>query len=140
MSKFNIRVYGLWLNEHQEVLVSEEVIRGYTIVKFPGGGLEFGEGLKDALIREWQEEMKAEIEVLGHFYTTDFYQPSAFDDSQVISIYYNVQPLHPIVLPYINGRERAYFMAINNLLENKLSLPIDKIVGSILADTFGRSA
>lgn len=136
MSRFNIRVYGLWVNEEKEVLVSEEMIRGKAVIKFPGGGLELGEGLKDALIREWQEEMEAKIEVISHFYTTDFYQPSAFDDSQVISIYYTIQPLQPIALPYINDRERAYFMPIDHLLESRLSLPIDKIVGKMLVDIY----
>src|SRR5581483_3511227 len=87
--RFNIRVYGIWIQENK-ILVNEELIRGNKIVKFPGGGLHWGEGIKDCLIREWNEELSLNIEVLGHFYTTDFFQPSAFDDSQVISIYYLV--------------------------------------------------
>ena len=59
--------------------------------KFPGGGLEFGEGPVDGLKREFMEECNVEVEVLRHFYTTDFFVKSAFNDSQVISVYYVVK-------------------------------------------------
>ena len=87
---FNVRVYGLLINEHNQVLLADEEVKGYRFTKFPGGGLEFGEGLKDALEREFMEECYTEIEVLEHFYTTDFFVKSAFNDSQIISIYYKV--------------------------------------------------
>ena len=41
---FNLRVYGILLGENKQVLVSDEFIRGSYYTKFPGGGLEFGEG------------------------------------------------------------------------------------------------
>ena len=90
---FNVRVYGLLINEHNQILLADEEVKGYRFTKFPGGGLEFGEGLKDALKREFMEECYTEVEVLEHFYTTDFYVKSAFNDSQIISIYYKVAPL-----------------------------------------------
>jgi len=46
--RFNIRVYGLWLNNNA-ILVNEELIRGQQVIKFPGGGLEMGEGAIDDL-------------------------------------------------------------------------------------------
>jgi 8-oxo-dGTP diphosphatase len=66
--RFNIRVYGLWIHNSM-VLVNEEVIRGFnrTVVKFPGGGLEQGEGTIDCLKREWKEELGIDIGVLQHF-------------------------------------------------------------------------
>jgi 8-oxo-dGTP diphosphatase len=87
---FNVRVYGLLINEHNQVLLADEEVKGYRFTKFPGGGLEFGEGLKDALKREFMEECYTEVEVLEHFYTTDFFVKSAFNDSQIISVYYKV--------------------------------------------------
>jgi hypothetical protein len=39
---FNIRVYGILINEQKQVLVADEFIRGNYYTKFPGGGLEFG--------------------------------------------------------------------------------------------------
>src|SRR6185295_18579844 len=91
---FNLRVYGILLGENKQVLVSDEYIRGGYYTKFPGGGLEFGEGTLECLVREFQEEINLEVEVVEHIYTTDFFQISAFDNkSQIISIYYLVNPI-----------------------------------------------
>jgi 8-oxo-dGTP pyrophosphatase MutT (NUDIX family) len=131
--RFNVRVYGLWLQDGQ-VLVSEELIKSRFFFKFPGGGLEFGEGMIDCLKREWMEELGLHIEIIRHYYTTDFFQPSAFDDSQVISIYYLVKPELPngYVFPE-NGTERFLFMPADDLLASRISLPIDKKVAEMLA-------
>jgi ADP-ribose pyrophosphatase YjhB (NUDIX family) len=100
MNGFNVRVYGLLINDRNEILVSDEQEYGMRFTKFPGGGLEYGEGLTDGLKREFIEECNAEIEVLGHFYTTDFFVKSAFNDSQIISVYYKVQNLNELNLNF----------------------------------------
>jgi len=97
---FNVRVYGLLVNEHQELLVSDEEEFGTRFSKFPGGGLEYGEGLRDALRREYQEECLVAIDVLEHIYTTDFFEHSYFNDSQIISIYYRVRNTTPFDLKF----------------------------------------
>jgi 8-oxo-dGTP diphosphatase len=90
--KFTIRVYGILINEKQQALITDEIYQAHQVTKFPGGGLEFGEGPIDCLKRECMEEMGKEVEVKEHFYTTDFYQPSFFNkDYQVICIYYRMQ-------------------------------------------------
>ncbi|HEY0897744.1 MAG TPA: NUDIX hydrolase, partial [Sphingobacteriaceae bacterium] len=48
---FNVRVYGLLINHRQEILISDEEEYGVRFTKFPGGGLEYGEGLLDGLKR-----------------------------------------------------------------------------------------
>ncbi len=96
---FNVRVYGLLVNEQQEILLTDEQEQGYRFTKFPGGGLEFGEGLTDGLKREFMEECNTEVEIVSHFYTTDFYVKSAFNDSQLISIYYLVKNISPLTFP-----------------------------------------
>ena len=99
---FNIRVYGILINEAKQVLVSDEYIRGNYYTKFPGGGLEFGEGTRDCLQREFMEEMNLKVRVADHLYTTDFYQESAFlPGHQIISIYYYAQALEPITAPLL---------------------------------------
>lgn len=129
--RFNVRVYGLWL-DNGRVLVSQETVLGQSILKFPGGGLDFGEGLMDGLKREWQEELGVAIAVNKHFYTTDYFQPSAWDDSQIISVYYVVCPLASLVLPLNNGHEQFDWLPINEQLAEMLTLPIDKVVGKML--------
>jgi ADP-ribose pyrophosphatase YjhB (NUDIX family) len=98
MYNFNVRVYGLLINEQKQILLSDEEEYGVRFSKFPGGGLEYGEGLIDALKREFIEECQLEIEVTGHFYTTDFFCKSAFNDSQIISVYYLVKPVSEMLI------------------------------------------
>ena len=86
---FVIRVYGLFVNSQKEILVSDEYQLDMKMTKFPGGGMQFGEGTKDCLRREIMEEMGQEIEITDHFYTTDYFQPAYFyDNYQLVSIYY----------------------------------------------------
>lgn len=100
MSYFNVRVYGILINENLEVLISDEQSGGRTFSKFPGGGLELGEGLIDALKREFIEECNCEVDVLSHLYTTDFYEQSSFNDSQILSVYYLVAATNPLLLSF----------------------------------------
>src|SRR3954470_19670840 len=94
VNKFNIRVYGILVDEAKRVLVTDELIKGKPITKFPGGGLEFGEGTIDCIKREFMEETNNAVEVTEHFYTTDYFQVSAYDRThQIISIYYVVKPV-----------------------------------------------
>src|ERR1700760_1317874 len=99
MYPFNVRVYGILINDANQVLISDEQEYGFRFTKFPGGGLEPGEGLIDGLKREFVEECNLRVEVLSHFYTTDFFVKSAFNDSQVISIYYMVKNLGELTFP-----------------------------------------
>ena len=135
MKGFNVRAYGLWIDKGA-VLVTEEHIRDLLVVKFPGGGLEVGEGLRDCLTREWKEELDIDITVGAHFYTTDFYQPSAFDASQVISVYYRVEADAPRELQNLVPGERSFWMPLTDVSENAFTLPIDKLVGGMLREAF----
>jgi 8-oxo-dGTP pyrophosphatase MutT (NUDIX family) len=147
---FNLRVYGILLGENKQVLVSDEFIRGGYYTKFPGGGLEFGEGTRDCLKREFMEEMNLNVQVGDHIYTTDYFQMSAFNaEHQIISIYYFVQALEPITAPlrqkpfefdeqqlaiYKERGETETFRFINwdEFSETSVTLPIDKIVANML--------
>ena len=92
ISRFTIRVYGILKDENNRVLLSDEFIRGDYFTKFPGGGLELGEGTRDCLKREFKEETGLDVIVGEHIYTTDYYQQSAFNpNDQIISIYYFVR-------------------------------------------------
>lgn len=134
-TRFNIRVYGLWIHE-EKLLVNEERIKGLKVTKFPGGGLELGEGTLDGLKREWKEELNLDIEILSHFYTTDFFQPSAFDDSQVISIYYRVSSDPEKEISNRIPGEYTQWKNLGELNEETFTLPIDKQVGRLLLKDF----
>ncbi len=155
MQHFNLRVYGILINEKKQVLVSDELIRGSYITKFPGGGLEFGEGTRDCLKREFMEEMNLNVSVDEHIYTTDFFQLSAFNPGhQIISIYYFVTALEEIKAPlrtkpfdfdeaqlkvYEATKETETFRFIDwtDFSTESVTLPIDKLVaGKIKSTTF----
>jgi 8-oxo-dGTP diphosphatase len=139
---FNVRVYGL-LTDNNRVLVSDELVHGHRITKFPGGGLEFGEGTLDAIKREMMEETGMPIEVTDHFYTTDFFQPSAFNSkAQVISIYYLIKAIRDFNLktsdkPFDfeeakDGAISFRWLPINTLSAESFTFPIDKKVAVML--------
>lgn len=135
--KFTIRVYGILLYKNA-VLLSRENIKGGIYTKFPGGGLEFGEGTIDCLKREFMEEAQAEIKVLEHFYTTEDYVLSAFgSEYQVLSIYYHVQALQPELLSAEepkarplkkHGEQILFWQPLSRLKPDDVDLPIDKTV------------
>ena len=147
---FNVRVYGILINEAKQVLVSDEFIRGKYYTKFCGGGLEKGEGTLDCLKREFIEEMNLRVAVLEHIYTTDYYQQSAFNpEQQMLSIYYRVQPQEAITVPLRNAafqfdeqQLKAYesaqeietfrFIDWEEFSDESVTLPIDKLVAKLI--------
>ncbi len=46
-------------------------------MKFPGGGLEYGEGVLECLHREFDEELNVKVDVVEHFYTQENFLVSA---------------------------------------------------------------
>ncbi|HYC40101.1 MAG TPA: NUDIX domain-containing protein [Chitinophagaceae bacterium] len=152
MQQFNIRVYGVLLNQQRQVLVADELIRGGYYTKFPGGGLEFGEGTRDCLKREFGEELNLEVEIGDHIYTTDYFQLSAFNPGQqILSIYYFARALGPISAPLRTrpfdfderqmkiyeetGETEAFrFIDWEEFSEDSMSLPIDKLVARMIRD------
>lgn len=151
---FNVRVYGILLNENRQVLVSDEFIRAKYYTKFPGGGLEFGEGTRDCLKREFMEEMNLPVSVDEHIYTTDYFQLSAFNPQhQIISIYYYATALAPITCPLRdkpfdfdesqlaiykekNEIETFRFIDWEQFSAEVVTLPIDKIAAHIVKNGY----
>jgi 8-oxo-dGTP diphosphatase len=142
MKNFNVRVYGILIHENK-VLVSDEYIKGMNITKFPGGGLEYGEGTVECVTREFKEELNLDIEVESHFYTTDFFVNSAFsNNNQVISIYYTVKALGNLdfkiaqqPFDFTHKKEGAQSMRwvdLSKISENDFTFVIDKRIGDML--------
>lgn len=142
-SSFNVRVYGLWVRD-QQLLVADELIRGREITKFPGGGLEIGEGTLECIVREFQEELNVEVSKAEHFYTTDFYLRSAFNpDHQIISIYYTVEVANANAFdadmvdishePELMGLR---WIALNELKPESVTLEADRRAVELLLSSF----
>lgn len=141
MSKpFNVRVYGLLIYS-QKLLVLEEPFMGNIIKKFPGGGLEFGEGTRDCLKREFKEELDLDIQVGDHFYTQDFFMQSCLDPKeQILMIYYRVHLKDFSSLHIIDHEiKKLWWMDLATLSKNDLSLPADQKVTEMLIKNISES-
>lgn len=136
MARFNLRVYALIINEFKEILISDECRFGQFFSKFPGGGVEANEGVKEALFRELKEELQLEITAADFFYFNDFHQASAFDDSHLIAFYYRVAVNKNEVnishltykIPFFIEQEKQRWIDLNHLQTSDLTFPIDQLV------------
>ncbi len=140
---FIIRVYGIAIHNHH-ILLCDEYWFETMMTKFPGGGLEYGEGTIDCLKRECMEEFGQEVEVTSHIYTTDYFQATRFlQDKQLISIYYHmVLPSpddiliseHQVVFPERrDGLLSFRWMPLEKITKDSLTLPVDKrVLGMLL--------
>jgi len=151
ITRFNIRVYLLLFDETKtHVLLSDEIINGDFITKFPGGGLEYGEGILDCLHREAREELGQEVEVIGQYHTTECFQVSMFrPEEQIICVYYQCflakdgagkrRPRFRVTdkkfdfLAFREREESFRWQSIENLTSNDFSLPLDQQIATKLS-------
>ena len=138
INQFNIRVYGFLIDDGK-VLVTDEYRLGIYMTKFPGGGLNFGEGTIDCLRREFMEELNIPIEVVSHYYTTDFFQPTTLlpSDMQLFNIYYLVKAPKPYQfkttglkndIPPVDGAQCFRWVKISELTREQFTFPIDQYI------------
>jgi 8-oxo-dGTP diphosphatase len=143
---FNVRVYGICLR-NRNLLVTDEIRHNHLITKFPGGGLQFGEGTTECLKRECREELGQETEITQHFYTTDFFQLSAFSEKQqIISIYYFISIPKPEEIPVTEkqfdfperreGIQTFRWVRLRAMEEADFTFPIDRKVATLLKEKF----
>ena len=141
---FVVRVYGIGQHENK-ILVIDEYWHGMKMTKFPGGGLEYGEGTLDCLRRECMEELGQKIEILEHFYTTDFFQQALFrQEMQLLSIYYLIKfeepnkiktKTKPFDFELFNGEMAPRWIDLDAFKEDLLTLPIDRTAARLLIET-----
>ncbi len=144
---FIVRVYGIYIDKQNRLLVSDEIVRGENVTKLPGGGLEYGEGTIDCLKREMIEETGFEFDIISHFYTTDFFVDSAYHErKQVISIYYIMKPVSTFNIEIAEerfqfknleeGAQSFRFVRLEKLKVEEFSFPIDRVVIGKLREVF----
>jgi 8-oxo-dGTP diphosphatase len=140
---FVIRVYGLLINEKKEILLSDEYRFGTRMTKFPGGGLHYGEGPEDCMLREATEEFGQAARIIRHFYTTGFFQEAMFHDNhQLISIYYLIGIPGKILFPVSDkafdfpveseGSQSFRWRDLHSLAPAELTFPVDRHVAELL--------
>ncbi len=143
ITRFNLRVYGIVINDNHEVLVSHERRDGYEFNKFPGGGVELGEGILEALNREFNEELNVLIETASFFYVNDHFQVSSFNSNdQIVSFYYRVSVDTSAIktelshVPFgannLGDYEWVSWVPISQGLLSMMTFPIDKLVAKKL--------
>ena len=136
IDKINVRIYATAIKD-EKVLTLYEEYAGEKLVKLPGGGLEFGEGILECLHREFEEELNAKIKIVEHLYTQENFQVSKFrENEQLLTIYYivEIENMNDFLImdPCI---EKAEWHSINST-ENPFQLPIDIIAFEKLQEKY----
>jgi len=131
-TRFTVRVYGMLLTAERELLITHEQIKDMAVTKLPGGAVEFGEGLHEALAREFQEELGLPININRQLWTNEAYIQSAFDpDFQVFGIYYEVSATRELITK-LKKKEQAEggfafeFRDLLNLSEEDFTFEMDR--------------
>lgn len=147
LQTFIIRVYGLLMSSRREILIAHEYHYDMPMVKFPGGGLHFGEGIADGLRRELVEELGVEMGVGLHFHTTDFFARSIFNPNhQIIGVYYLVEAetdldnrfREPLVHPDANGGLAFRWIGLDELRVIEMTFPTDRQALEKFLDNAGK--
>lgn len=136
IDSINVRVYACVVKDRKVLTLFEEYA-GEPLMKFPGGGLEYGEGLTDCLKREFEEELNVHIEIVEHLYTQENFLVSRFrENEQLLTVYYIVKIVNEedfiILDPCI---EKVDWVSIDES-QNPFTLPVDKIVFEKLKQKF----
>lgn len=136
IDRINIRIYVAVLKE-KKVLTLFEEYAGVPLLKFPGGGLEYGESVIDCLHRELDEELNLKIKNVKHLYTQEDFVVSRFrENEQLLTIYYTAEMVEEnellIMDPCI---EKIEWLPIDTV-ENPFPLPVDKIAFEKLKELY----
>ena len=136
IDKINVRVYATIVKDNKVLVLHEEYV-GEQLMKFPGGGLEFGESVLECVQRELDEELNVKVKNIEHLYTQEDFLVSKFRNSeQLLTIYYLAEMIDEnellIMDPCIDKIEWVSL----ETEENPFPLPIDKIVFDVLRKKF----
>ena len=136
IDKVNVRVYATIVKDGKVLALHEEYV-GEQLMKFPGGGLEFGESVLECVQRELEEELNIKVKNIEHLYTQEDFIVSKFrNNEQLLTIYYLAEMIDEnellILDPCIENIEWVSF----DTEENPFPLPIDQIVFDVLKKKF----
>lgn len=136
IDKINIRVYGAIMKERKVLSLFEEYA-GVQLLKLPGGGLEFGEGIIDCLRRELEEELNVKLKNIRHLYTQEDFVVSRFrENEQLLTIYYTAEMEDENDMLIMDRCiEKTEWISVD-INENPFQLPVDRIAFEKLKEKF----
>jgi len=131
---FNVRVYAL-IVKNNHLLIAEEQHGGFFLRKFPGGGLQFGEGILQALHRELKEELDADVDSASLLCVTEDFVVSFLNNKQqVIGVHYLVDLKQDYSDEFLNNNrvelENGYiyfkWVLLDSINPEDFTSPVDK--------------
>ena len=136
IDKINVRVYATIVKDKKVLVLHEEYV-GEQLMKFPGGGLEFGESVLECVQRELDEELNIKVKNIEHLYTQENFLVSKFRNSeQLLTIYYLAEMIDENELLILDPCIDKIEWVSLETEENPFPLPIDKIVFYVLKKKF----
>ena len=136
IDKINVRVYATIVKDNKVLVLHEEYV-GEQLMKFPGGGLEFGESVLECVQRELDEELNIKVKNIEHLYTQENFLVSKFRNSeQLLTIYYLAEIIDENELLILDPCIDKIEWVSLETEENPFPLPIDKIVFDVLKKKF----
>lgn len=136
IDKINVRVYATIVKDNKVLVLHEEYV-GQQLMKFPGGGLEFGESVLECVQRELDEELNIKVKNIEHLYTQEDFLVSKFRNSeQLLTIYYLAEMIDENELLILDPCIDKIEWVSLETEENPFPLPIDKIVFDVLKKKF----
>ncbi|MEO0927858.1 MAG: NUDIX hydrolase [Cyanobacteria bacterium J06643_13] len=107
-NRFNYRVAGIALDNNRVLLHTNEKDDFWS---FPGGRVEMGEASEFALVREMQEELNVDIEIIRPLWIVEDFFDYAWQNYHEICFYYLMQ--FPERSPYL-GKNKSFSGAEND--------------------------
>lgn len=108
--RHRVSVYAIIIEQERILMIKTHNHRYY----FPGGGLDVGETLHDAIQREAREELNAEVEVGALVHADDmvYYHDPVGRAAHLVRLYYECR-LRTRELTYDNAEERNEMLSID---------------------------
>lgn len=142
--RFHVGVYGILIHENKILLIKKSRGAYKGMYDLPGGGIEFGEKVEDALRREFIEETGIVIESQnfidhGEYFCNYLNDSNESRELHHLGLYYKVFAIFDRIKNGPDGQDSlgAEFVDIEKLNEVKISQIALPVIEKILRDRNG---
>ncbi|EKD69938.1 MAG: MutT/NUDIX family protein [uncultured bacterium] len=139
--RFHFGVYGILINNGEILLIKKSRGPYKGMYDLPGGGVEFGEKIEEALKRELEEEAGIKLDGLKFVNYNEYFSEYKNDNNELrkmhhIGLYYQVSATFDSVKSEPDGLDSlgAEFINIKNLSKIKIA-PIAEPMIRLVADS-----